>query len=170
MAEPYRARRTPPCGDTGAVEVVSDRRYHLAATPPNVWAALARTDQYRAWWPWLRALDARGLERGDEWQCTVRPPLPYVVRFSLLLREVEPLDHVTAQLTGDIRGTARIDLRPTGPAGASTELRLRAALEPARPLLGVLGRLAAPVARFGHDWVLDTGARQFAATALRPGP
>lgn len=149
------------------MEVVSDRRYHLAAPPTEVWDALGRTDEYRLWWPWLRRFDARALEPGEEWRCTIRPPLPYVVRFSLRLDEVQAPETVTARLQGDIRGEARIDLRPTGPAGKSTELRLRAALEPGRATFGVLAQVARPVARFGHDWVLDTGARQFAARALR---
>jgi len=31
-----------------------------------------------------------------------------------------------------------------------------------------VSRLAKPVARFGHDWVLDSGARQFIARAITP--
>lgn len=149
------------------MEVVSDRRYHLAAPPPAVWVALARTEDYRQWWPWLRNFDGGDLEVGAEWRCTIRPPLPYVVRFSLRLNEVEPPQSVTAELRGDIQGRARIDLHPTGPAGRSTELRLRAALEPARAVFGIVATVARPLARFGHDWVLDTGARQFADRALR---
>lgn len=150
------------------MEVVSDRRYHLAAPPPDVWVALARTNEYHLWWPWLRDFEGGGLEAGEEWRCTIRPPLPYVVRLSLRLDAVHAPETVTAQLYGDVRGRARIDLRPTGPAGQSTELRLRAALEPGRAVVGVVARVARPLARFGHDWVLDTGARQFAARALRP--
>ncbi len=149
------------------MEVVSDRRYHLAAPPADVWEALGRTDEYRRWWPWLRRFEAQGLEPGEEWHCTIRPPLPYVVRFSLRLDEVAAPETVTAQLHGDIRGQARIDLRPTGPAGHSTELRLRASLEPGRAVFGLMAQVARPLARYGHDWVLDTGARQFAAHALR---
>lgn len=122
------------------------------------------------WWPWLRRFEGGGLEPGEEWSCTIRPPLPYVVRFSLHLEEVQPPARVRAELQGDIRGPAQIDLRPTGPAGLSTELRLRAALQPGRAVFGVVASVARPIARFGHDWVLDTGARQFAAYALQPRP
>jgi uncharacterized protein YndB with AHSA1/START domain len=148
------------------MEVVSDRRYQLPAPPADVWVALARTDDYRSWWPWLRSFDARGLELGDEWRCTIRPPLPYVVRFRLLIENVERPAAVTARLRGDIEGTARIDLAPADPSAATTELRLRAALAPGSRAFALLARIASPLARRGHDWVLDTGARQFAARAL----
>ncbi len=58
---------------------------------------------------------------------------------------------------------------PTGPSGASSELRLIAALSPGSPAFGLLARLARPLVTRGHDWVLDTGARQFVDRAIRPG-
>jgi hypothetical protein len=33
-------------------------------------------------------------------------------------------------------------------------------------MLRAISRLARPVAAFGHDWVLDTGFRQFSARAI----
>jgi hypothetical protein len=35
-------------------------------------------------------------------------------------------------------------------------------------MLKTVARLARPMAQFGHDWVLDTGARQFRSHAF-PG-
>jgi len=146
------------------VEVRSDRRYHVAADPATVWHALARTDDYPSWWPWLRQFEAVGLLEGDEWRCTIRPPLPYLLRFRLTIGVVAPTSSVEARLHGDIVGTARIDLVPTG---ASTELRLTAALAPGSRAFAALARLARPLVTRGHDWVLDTGARQFADRAFR---
>ena len=39
---------------------------------------------------------------------------------------------------------------------------------PGNTALQVISRFAAPIARFGHDWVLDSGARQFIARAVVP--
>jgi hypothetical protein len=152
------------------MEVCSDRRYHVPADPATVWHALARTGDYPTWWPWLRQFDAVGLLEGDEWRCTIRPPLPYLLRFRLTIGAVAPTSSVEARLHGDIVGTARIDLVPTGPAGASTELRLTAALAPGSRAFAALARLARPLVTRGHDWVLDTGARQFADRAFRAPP
>ena len=41
------------------------------------------------------------------------------------------------------------------------ELRLRSALSPQNRVLRLVTLGARPVARFGHDWVLDSGVRQF---------
>ena len=39
---------------------------------------------------------------------------------------------------------------------------------PGNTALRLVSRFAAPIARFGHDWVLDSGARQFIARAVEP--
>jgi hypothetical protein len=39
---------------------------------------------------------------------------------------------------------------------------------PGNTALAVVSRFAAPIARFGHDWVLDSAARQFMARAIEP--
>ncbi len=140
--------------------VASDRRYELPAEPADVFATMASVGSYRKWWPWLEAFDAKELAAGEQWRCTVRPPLPYRVRFVVTLEDVVEPSLVTATVSGDITGTARIELVPA-PSGGST-LRLRASLAPSSTVLQLLSRVARPVVRFGHDWVIDTGARQFA--------
>ncbi len=45
---------------------------------------------------------------------------------------------------------------------------LQSSLAPGNTTLQVISRFAAPIARFGHDWVLDSGARQFIARAVEP--
>ena len=70
------------------MEVRSDRRFRFDAAPPAFWAAIGSVDDYPRWWPWLRSFEARALAPGDEWRCTVKPPLPYVVRFTIHLDEV----------------------------------------------------------------------------------
>lgn len=45
---------------------------------------------------------------------------------------------------------------------------LRSSLAPGNIVLQQVSRFAAPMARFGHDWVLDSGARQFIARAVTP--
>lgn len=145
------------------MHVRSDRRYELAAPPDELWAAFCRVEDYRSWWPWLRRFEAAGLAAGERWRCTVQPPLPYVLRFDLTLVQVEPHAFVTATVSGDIVGEARLDVRALGDG---SEVRLVSDLAPSHPLLQTVARLARPVVRFGHDWVLDTGLRQFASRAI----
>lgn len=143
--------------------VDSDRRYDFAVPSDRLWDTITRVDRYQRWWPWLDEFAPGPLESGARWRCTVRPPLPYVVRFDLILGDVIEGSHVDAQVQGDLTGLARLDIEDT-PAGSA--LRLRSSLAPANPMLQTVARVARPVATFGHDWVLDTGFRQFTRQAI----
>jgi len=148
------------------MEIISDRCYGLPVDAQALWSTIERTGSYQDWWPWLRAFDAEALRVGDRWRCVIRSPLPYLVRVTVALREVDRLHLVSAQVSGDIEGTARLTIRER-PDGC--ELRVESSLAPRRPLLRGLASVAPGVARFGHEWVLDTGAGQL-AEYLRAGP
>ena len=147
------------------MEVRSDRRFRFDVEPQAVWDAIGQIESYREWWPWLVEFEARGLQPGDVWRCAVRPPLPYTVRFAIELLELAEPHLVTAQLTGDISGTARLEIQP---AGTGSDLRLTSALGPNGRAFRLFATTARPIARYGHDWILDTGAAQFAKRALTP--
>jgi uncharacterized protein YndB with AHSA1/START domain len=145
------------------VTIKSDRRYTFDAPPEAVWKAMASVDQFSVWWPWLRRLEATELAAGESWECLIQPPLPYAVRVGITLDEVIAPTLIVATVSEDITGHARVDLVARG---AGTEARLRSELAPTNRLLRAMSVFALPIARFGHDWVLDTGARQFRARAL----
>ena len=149
------------------MEIRSNRRYWFEATPEAVWSTLGATGEYRRWWPWLRTFEADAMAAGEHWRCTVRPPLPYSVSFTIELQTITPPTTLVARVRGDIAGTARIDLAPLE---GGCDVQLTSALAARGRALRVLTAAARPVARFGHDWILDTGARQFAARALDNGP
>jgi len=148
------------------VEVRSDRRYRFDVPPPELWAAMTDVGAYRAWWPWLTRFEAGAFAAGEAWRCTVQPPLPYVLRFTLHLDAVDPPREASATVDGDIVGEARVVLHDGGDGGS--ELHLTSSLAPANGVLRAVARLAGPVVRFGHDWVLDTGVRQFRSKGLPP--
>jgi uncharacterized protein YndB with AHSA1/START domain len=147
------------------VELVSDRRWCFGAPQEAVWAALAATEDYTTWWPWLTAFEATGLVAGARWRCAVRPPLRYSVRFAIEIVDVGRPSFVTARVSGDIAGRARVDVAEEGDGSS---VRLTSALAPTRRTVALLTALAGPIARRSHDWVLDTGARQFAAHVTGP--
>jgi uncharacterized protein YndB with AHSA1/START domain len=147
----------------GSISTV--HRYDLPLPRHHVWSLISDVEQYRTWWPWLRSFDAGGLAQGEEWQCMVQPPMPYLVRFSVLIEEVEAGVLVRATVGGDVVGDATLTLVD---AGAGCVTTLQSTLAPGNKALRLVSRFAGPVARFGHDWVLDTGARQFIARAVEP--
>jgi uncharacterized protein YndB with AHSA1/START domain len=145
------------------VRLRSDQRHHFDATPDQLWTAMTSTDRFRSWWPWLRRFDASGVARGDVWTATVQPPLPYRVSFDLLLTEVRPPHLVAVDVTGDIEGSARLEVRQNA---SGSELHFTSELTPTSSLLRTVARLAPPLARYGHEWVLKTGLDQFRSRAL----
>ena len=145
------------------MEIRSDRRWGFDVGPAALWDAIAGVEHYRKWWPWLRRFEAEGLVAGDTWNCVVQPPLPYTLRFRVQLDEVEPHRLVAATVTGDVAGQARLEIDEHDDG---CEARLVSLLAPGNGALRLVSRLAWPIARFGHDWVLDTGAKQFVARAV----
>jgi hypothetical protein len=146
------------------VSVASDRRWRFDVEPSVLWQTIDATADYRTWWPWLRRFEGTGLVAGDVWTAVVAPPMPYSLRFTITLDRVDPPCAVTATVAGDIEGTASLAVTPS--AGGGCEARLTSHLAPSQPFLRMIARLARPIVVFGHDWVLDNGARQFAHHAL----
>jgi uncharacterized protein YndB with AHSA1/START domain len=145
--------------------ITTIHRYDLLLPRQDVWTLISEVSRYRSWWPWLRVFDGAGLVEGDEWRCEVQPPVPYAVRFRVAIEHVEAPVEVRARVSGDVAGRATLSLRD-GNAGCSATLA--SSLAPGTKALRLVSRFAGPVARFGHDWVLDSGARQFVARAVGP--
>jgi hypothetical protein len=141
----------------------SDRRWVFAADRSTVWAAMCAVDDYRRWWPWLSGFEAHGLVEGQVWTATVQPPVPYELRFTITLHDVVEGVGVAATVDGDVRGTASLHLQD-GPDGCI--VHLVSDLGPGHRLLRTVAAVARPVVQRSHDWVLDTGARQFGERAL----
>jgi hypothetical protein len=142
-----------------------DRTWTFARPPEELWRVLARTDEYRRWWPWLREFSGDGLVPGGRSVCLVRAPVPYTLRFTVAVRELVPARLVDAVVDGDLAGPARLEL--TGGDGAGSTVRLAWEMELCRPMLRGAARFGRPVMEWGHDWVVATGVDQFLTRALR---
>jgi hypothetical protein len=88
------------------------------------------------------------------------------VRFRVVIEHTEAPVLVRAIVSGDLVGAAILTL-DEGAAERSTAT-LGSSLAPGDTALPLLSRFAAPIARFGHDSVLDSGARHFIARAIEP--
>jgi len=141
----------------------TDRRYRLPVSPAELWTTLSRVDDYQRWWPWLRGFEASHIGGHQVWHCLVQPPLPYRVRFDVRFEDVVVARSVVAAVSGDVVGSARLDVAEVD---EGSEAHVLLSLEPGNGFLRAASRLAAPVIRYGHDWVIDTGARQFLDRAV----
>ena len=140
-------------------------RYELPLPRGEAWSLISDVSNYRNWWPWLRVFDAAALAPGEEWRCEVQPPVPYLVRFRVVIEDVETAVLVRAKVVGDVVGTATLRFEDTSSGCTAT---LDSTLAPGNTALRMVSRFAGPIARFGHDWVLDSGARQFITRAVEP--
>jgi hypothetical protein len=140
-----------------------DRTWTFDVPPDALWAALARTDDYPRWWPWLRELSGDGLVPGGRTECVVRAPIPYTLRFTVVVGELEPGRRVDAVVEGDLAGPARLEVDGDG-AGSRVRLLWEVDLRP--PALRAAARVGRPVMEWGHDWVVANGVEQFLRRAL----
>lgn len=147
----------------------SDRTYTFPAEPEEIWARLAQIGEYQEWWPWLRRFEAQRLQSGETWDCVVKPPVPWSIRMAIRITDAVPARLIAAQVTGDVTGEGRLDISPGEPGEGGTQVRIRSQLQPTSTVLRAAAYLAAPLSRFGHDWVLDTGSRQFRAHLAEAG-
>ncbi len=145
---------------------VTDRSWVFPVAPDELWATLARTQDYRRWWPWLVRCDVDGLVPGAEARCVVRPPLPYTLRFTVVVQEVEAPRLVAGVVEGDLNGPARLEI---GEHRDGAEARLAWRVEVNRPWVRVAGRVGRPLLAWGHDRVVESGVAQFRRRALGHG-
>jgi uncharacterized protein YndB with AHSA1/START domain len=146
------------------MRLTSNRELRFDADRSTVWAAMSRVADFPGWWPWLRGFDGTDLATGCVWSCLIQPPLPYALAVTVTLDEVEAPASVRATVRGDVEGSAHLVLDDDGDG---CRVVLRSTLVPAHGVVAVIARMAPPITRFGHDWVVETGARQFAERALR---
>src|SRR3982074_3214661 len=87
-----------------------ERSWELDVTPQRFWDTIARTDEYRQWWPWLRRFEAEGMTEGGRWVAEIQSPLPYVLRVEIVLDDVVPCERLAARVSGDLQGRAGLPL------------------------------------------------------------
>jgi uncharacterized protein YndB with AHSA1/START domain len=142
-----------------------DRTWDFAVPPARLWAVLNRTDQYPAWWSWLREFDTDGFSVGAEAHVVIQSPLPYALRCTIHVDEMRAPETIVTTVTGDLCGPARLEVR-RGVEGSAA--RLVWSLTPGTPLLRNLARFGRPAMVWAHDRVVATGVEQFRRRALLP--
>lgn len=140
-----------------------DRTWQFPIPPAELWTVLNRTDDYVDWWSWLREFDSEGLRAGAVARCTIQSPLPYSLRCRIRIEALRAPHSIDTMISGDLRGPARLEIRPAG-SGSAARLVWSVAL--ANPVLAGLSRVARPAMAWAHDQVVSLGAEQFRRRAL----
>jgi hypothetical protein len=146
-----------------------DRRWTFPIPPDELWATVSRTDEYPAWWSWLRDFDtdgaADGLHEGATARCVIRAPLPYALRFTVEVERVVEAALVDTRIRGDLEGPARLEIGP-GEDSDTCTARLAWSLQLRDPVLRRFALVGRPAMAWAHDRVVEVGVRQFEQRAL----
>jgi uncharacterized protein YndB with AHSA1/START domain len=134
--------------------------FDFALSPEEMWDALEHTERFEAWWGWLREfrLEGNRLAPGSVLHGLVSPPVPYQMKVQVFIDEAVRPSLVEATVRGDLRGTARLQLRAEGP-GARVEARWT--VEMMQRPMRVAARVAHPLLRWGHDRVVEATVAGF---------
>jgi uncharacterized protein YndB with AHSA1/START domain len=150
-----------------------DRGWRFGVPPDALWATLTSTDEYRQWWPWLVALDLEGpaFTVGSRAHFTIQAPLPYRLRCTTTVVDVEPGVLLVAHVDGDLAGHASLAIAPGGGGsgngnGVGSAAHLCWELDARATPLRALARVARPAMTWGHDQIVERGLAEFEQRAL----
>ena len=120
----------------------------------DFWQLIESFDRYQDWWPWLHAFEAdtAGLVAGNVLRGTVVPPVPYRLHLHVRLLACQRPSSAEATVAGDLRGHASLSFDELR---GGTRVRAEWTLEMASAPMRLAARVARPLARWGHDRVVE---------------
>ena len=138
-------------------------RFRFPVSPLELWAAMARVDQFERWWNWLTDLRLEGgpLQTGSVLRGTVAPPVPYRMRVAVELERCLPGQLIDANVSGDLDGTASLCLQPEESDPRGTVASVAWSLEMKQLPMRVAARFAYPLLKWGHDCVVEATVAGF---------
>lgn len=136
------------------------REFLLKVPPAEIWNALEDTASFERWWPWLRefSLEGDSLRPGAVMHGLVVPPLPYRMRVDVELVRCERPSLIDALVRRDLEGDAQLRLAAEG---AGTRAKVAWRVEMMQRPMRMASRVAHPLLRRGHDWVVDVTVASF---------
>jgi hypothetical protein len=142
---------------------VFDRTWVFGARPDEFFATVTQTDEFTEWWSWLRVfevdgVDAGGLRAGARARCVIQAPLPYALRLTITVEEVEIDALIATHVDSDLHGPARLEIAPH-PDGCTA--RLVWSLELRDSVLRNVAIFARPAMVWAHDHVVAAGVAEF---------
>jgi hypothetical protein len=136
-------------------EYIFLERWVLAATPAEVYAALADFDQYTRWgYPAYFSARREGpVAAGSAGKIVVQGGLPYKVNLDCAILELQPERLVSIDVTGDVIGKKMWMIRPFG---EGTELISDWRCDPSWAFFRALTPVFKPLFRWNHGQCINT--------------
>jgi hypothetical protein len=131
--------------------------WHVPAPVEEVYDIVGDTLRYPEWWgaSFLQVTGDDGPPRpGRRASVVARGFLPYKIRWNGVVREADPPNGFTIDLSGDFDGWGRWILAPEG-EGTRAELDWRPGVN--KPLIRYLTPVLRPIFAKNHYWAMDRG-------------
>lgn len=138
-----------------------DGTERFALPAERMWHEMVDIERFESWWPWLRDLRVTdgGVVTGGRVHLGVVSPLPHRLHVQLEFVDVIEGRTIAVSATGDLTGTATLDLRAIDAGACEVDLVLD--LEPTQAPMRLLVRIARPVIVRAMDWAIDIALRNF---------
>jgi carbon monoxide dehydrogenase subunit G len=139
-----------------------EREFDFAVTPAALWATIEDAEAFEGWWPWLREfrIDGGSLKTGSVMHGVVVPPVPYRMRVDVELVRCQRPSLIDAVVGGDLRGTAKLRLRPSDD-GTGTRANVAWRVEMMQRAMRIASRVAHPLLVKAHDVVVEVTVAGF---------
>lgn len=149
---------------------VSYRGSHDFDAPPGeLWDDLAHVERFERWWPWMRdvRLEGEALQAGSAISFEVVPPVRFRIQVRVDVTDSRRPDFIVGAVSGDLSGTARLDLRPWAGGG---RCEVAWDVELADPKVRRIIHAARPVLLWTQRWAVEIALHGFRSYLRRKNP
>lgn len=149
---------------------VSYRGTHdFDAVPEDLWDELAHVERFERWWPWMRdvRLEGEALQPGSAISFRVVPPVRFRMQVRVDVTDSLRPDFIEGAVSGDLSGTARMDLRPRAGGG---RCHVSWDVEIADPKVRRIIHAARPVLLWAQRWAVEIALHGFRSYLRRKPP
>lgn len=134
-------------------------RWHVQATPDEVYRTLEDVDALAVWWPSVY-LDVKVLEKGQKGgvgkvvELYTKGWLPYTLRWKFRVTHTDFPNGFALEAIGDFVGQGVWTFTPNG---SGTTIIYDWQIEAEKPLLKKLSGLMKPIFSMNHEWAMTKG-------------
>lgn len=143
--------------------------WNVRANTEEVYAILSDTDQLTNWWPsvYLDVLQSKpgnNLGVGKEVQLYTKGWLPYTLKWSFVVEEVEKPSYIRIRAIGDFNGFGIWTIHQKG---EHTHIQYDWKISTEKPIIKYLSFLMKPLFSANHRWAMQKGEESLKLELLR---
>ncbi len=134
--------------------------HRFDASPEELWRELGRVHRFESWWPWMRNVRLQGeaLAPGSTISFGIDPPVPFKMSICVAVTDSRPSEWIEGEVSGDLSGTARLELRDEAPGAVCT---VTWDVEIANRGIRRIIHVARPVLLWAQHWAVEIALHGF---------